>query len=347
MAPRFQARIFPTTEHAPHNNEEEIMIKSSAVFGAAVALTVLANVANADTYPDRPITWVVPFTPGGITDTSSRVIADELSRILGQPVTVENRPGAGGTVGTEQVARATADGYTLIYGTNGTISSAPFLRSELRYDPLEDFIPIHGIAASHNIIVAYPDAPFTTINELVDHARDNPGSVNFGSAGVSTASHLLMELFRSVTEIDAVHVPYPGSAPAINDLLAGRVDVVFDYASSSVDHVATGTLRALATNGPERHPIFPDVPTLAEEGFPDATGGTYSMLLAPAGTPDDRIETLIDAMAEALDSDAVRQYMERSGSNALKISGQEAQDFVRVQTELWGSIIQAAGIEPQ
>ena len=323
------------------------MIRSTVALGAALALTALANIANAETYPDRPITWVVPYTPGGITDTSSRVIADELSRILGQPVTVENRPGAGGTVGTEQVARSTADGYTLMYGTNGTISSAPFLRKELRYDPLEDFVPIHGIAASHNIIVAYPDAPFTTINELVDYARENPGTVNFGSAGVSTASHLLMELFRTVTDIDALHVPYPGSAPAINDLLAGRVDVVFDYASSSADHVAAGTLLALATNGPERHPIFPDAPTLAEEGFPDATGGTYSMLLAPAGTPDDRIDILSEAMAEAMDSDAVQQYLERSGSNALKVSGQEAKDFVRDQTELWRTIIQAAGIEPQ
>jgi tripartite-type tricarboxylate transporter receptor subunit TctC len=321
-------------------------IATTAV-AATVALGLMAGGASASNFPDRPITWIVPFTPGGITDTASRVIADELSKALGQTVTVENRPGAGGTVGTEQGARATADGYTVIYGTQGTIAAAPFLRANLRYDPLEDFVPIHGLASSHNIIVAYPDAPFTTINELVDYARENPGEVNFGSAGVSTASHLLMELFKQVADIEGVHVPYAGSAPAINDLLAGRVDVVFDYAASSADHVEAGTLRALATNGPERHPVFPDVPTLIEEGFPEATGGTFSMLFVPAGTPQDRIEILTRGMQEAMASDAVAQYLERSGSRKLDFYGEEAEQFVRDQTELWGSIIEAAGIEPQ
>ena len=321
----------------------KLMLASAMLAAAPFA----AGAQTSGTFPDRLITWIVPFAPGGITDTSSRVIADELSRALGRPVSVENRPGAGGTVGTEQGARAPADGYTVIYGTNGTISSAPFLRTDLRYDPLEDFIPIHGMAVSHNIIVAYPDAPFTTIQELVDYGRANPGAINFGSAGVSTASHLLMELFQMATGVEGIHVPYSGSAPAINDLLSGRVHVVFDYAASSADHVEAGTLRALATNGPERHPVFPDVATLAELGFPDATGGTYSMLFVPADTPQDRIDTLTEGMQQAMASEAVATYLERTGSNALLIHGEEAQHFVREQTELWGTVIQAAGIEPQ
>lgn len=313
----------------------------------ALAFSLTAGALRAETYPERAITWIVPFTPGGITDTSSRVVGDELSKALGQPVVIENRPGAGSMIGTEMGARAKPDGYTLVYGTQGSISSAPYLYTGLKFDPHTDLIPVHGIATSHNIIVTHPKAPFKTIPELVEYAKANPGKVNFGSAGNSTASHLLMELFLQAAEIDGLHVPYNGSAPAITDLLAGRVDVVFDYAISSLDHVTSGKLVALATNGPERHPIFPETPTMTEVGFAGATAGTYSMLFVPKGTPQDRVDTLISAMKTAVASAAVTGYLNNNGSRLLDVSGAEAVEFIKEQNVVWGRLIKDSGIQPQ
>lgn len=324
------------------------MFRTILKAGALVAvLPFLATASKAETFPDRAITWIVPYTPGGITDTASRVVGEELSKALGQPVMIDNRPGAGAMLGTEMGARAKPDGYTVLYGTQGTISSAPFLYSSLRFDPLTDLIPVHGIASSHNIIVTHPNAPFKTVQELVEYARANPGKVNFGSAGVGSASHLLMELFKQAAKIDGLHVPYNGSAPAITDLLAGRVDVVFDYAVSSLDHVRSGKLIALATNGAERHPIFPEVPTFIETGLPDATGGTYSMVFVPKGTPQDRLDILGEALAKAMASESVTRYLSNNGSQLLNVRGAAAQDFVDGQNKIWGALIKGAEIKPQ
>ena len=182
--------------------------------------------ARAEEFPNRPITWVVPFAPGGITDTTSRIVAEEMSRTLGQSVLIDNRGGGGGTVGTEQVARSKPDGYTMIYGTQGTMAANVSLRKNLSYDPLTTFLPVHLVGESPNLFVAYHDAPYNSVQEFIDYAKENPGKVTFSSSGVGTATHLVAELFKTVAGVEMQHVPYRGSAPALNDLIAGRVDVV-------------------------------------------------------------------------------------------------------------------------
>ena len=314
--------------------------------GAALALAAPASLLAED-FPTRPVTWVVPYSPGGITDTGARVIAEDMGKALGQPVVVENRPGSGGVVGTEFVARADADGYTLIYGTQGTMAAAVSLREELRYDPLADFHPLHFIGASHNIVVIPSDRPYKTVQELVDYAKAHPGELNFGSAGVGTSSHLSMELFREVAGLEGAHVPYKGSAPALNDLLAGRIDVLFDYAVSSSPHAEAGGLIAIATNGGERNVLFPDTPTMAEAGFPDATSGSWSMILAPAATPPERIEILTRAAHAAMTSQAVVDYYARYGSELRELEGEEAKAFIAEEIDIWAKVIEAAGVPKQ
>jgi len=239
----------------------------------AIWLTSLAAIpsASAEEFPTRPITWVVPFAPGGITDTTSRIVAEEMSRTLGQSVVIDNRAGGGGAVGTEQVARARPDGYTMIYGTQGTMAANVTLRKNLSYDPLTSFLPVHLVGESPNLFVAYHGAPYHSVSEFVAYAKQNPGKVTFSSSGVGTATHLVAELFKTVTGIEMQHVPYRGSAPALNDMIAGRVDVMFDYPVSVGPHVEAGKLKVLATTAPERLRAFPEVPTMAELGMKEMT----------------------------------------------------------------------------
>ena len=219
------------------------------MFLAAFSLTAPAVAEN---FPSRPITWIVPFAPGGITDTTSRLVAEEMAKSLGQSVLIDNRGGAGGTVGTEQAARSNPDGYTILYGTQGTMAANVSLRKNLSYDPLTSFLPVHLMAETPNIFVAYQGAPYNSVSEFVAYAKKHPGKVTYSSAGVGTGTHLVAELFKTVTGIDMLHVPYKGSAPALNDLIAGRVDVMFDYPVSVGPHVEAGKLKVLATTAPAR-----------------------------------------------------------------------------------------------
>ncbi|SDX66809.1 Tripartite-type tricarboxylate transporter, receptor component TctC [Albimonas donghaensis] len=322
-------------------------MKIIATLAAAGVVAGLTAVPAAAQFPDRPITWVVPYTPGGITDTGSRIIAEVLGKELGQTVVVENRPGAGGMVGTEYVARAEPDGYTILYGTQGTMAANVSLRKALKYDPLTDFAPVHGMGASVNTVVTYADAPYSTIQELVDYGKAHPGELNFGSAGVGTSTHLSMELFKTIAGIEGLHVPYKGSAPAMNDLLAGRVDVLFDYPVSSLGHAEAGTLKVLAVNSPERIAILPDAPTLAESGYPDATAGSWSMIMVPAGVPEDRMKILTDAAEKAIRSDTVKNYYEKYGSTLLLVKGDAATDFIEAEIDRWADVIATAGVPKQ
>lgn len=324
------------------------MKRLGKALGALVAVAGLAaGAASAADFPDRPITWIVPYTPGGITDTGSRVVADQWSKILGQSVVVENKPGAGGTVGTEFVARAAPDGYTVIYATQGTMAASPWLRKGLRYDPLADFIPMHSLAQSHNMVVVSKTAPFQTLPELVEYAKANPGKVNFGSAGVGTSTHLSMELFKAVAGIDGLHIPYKGSAPAMNDLLAGRIDVLFDYAVSSSPHVEAGNIVAVATNGPVRNPLFPDTPTMEELGYPDATAGSWSSIAVPAGAPQEVVDVLAESFGKALETPEVTEYLGKFGSRKYDLAKDDLAAFWAEQSDVWKGVIEAAGIEPK
>ena len=234
------------------------MVKRHIPLAILLASIVFIARASAEEFPNRPITWVVPFAPGGITDTTSRIVAEEMSKTLGQSVLIDNRGGGGGTVGTEQVARAKPDGYTMIYGTQGTMAANVTLRKNLPYDPLTSFLPVHLVGESPNLFVAYHDAPYNSVPEFIAYAKQNPGKVTFSSSGVGTATHLVAELFKTVAGIEMLHVPYQGSAPALNDMIAGRVDVMFDYPVSVGPHVEAGKLKVLATTAPERLRAFPE-----------------------------------------------------------------------------------------
>ncbi len=313
---------------------------------AAPLLAPVAGAARADeAWPTRPITWIVPFTPGGITDTTSRLVAQRLASRFGQPVVVENRPGAGGSVGTEAAARATPDGHTILYGTQGTMAANPALYRTLRYDALRDFVPVHGLTSTPNLLVCNPQRPYRTVAELVAYARAHPGEVNFGSAGIGTATHLTAELFMSVTGTRMTHVPYAGSARSLNDLVAGTVDIMFDYPVSAGPFLRDGKLRGLAVTSTTRLEQLPDVPTIVEAGVPDAVAGSWSGVFVPARTPDRVVERLAEGVAAALTDPQVRQALINSGSTPLNgMHGERFRRFVAEEVERWRSIIERAGL---
>ncbi|MBX9647919.1 MAG: tripartite tricarboxylate transporter substrate binding protein [Xanthobacteraceae bacterium] len=315
-----------------------------AILAASIAFITLAA---ADEFPSRPITWVVPFAPGGITDTTSRVVAEEMSRALGQSVLIDNRAGGGGTVGTEQVARANPDGYTMIYGTQGTMAANVSLRKSLPYDPLKSFLPVHLVGESPNLFVAFEGAPYNSVAEFIAYAKANPGKVNFASSGVGTATHLVAELFKTVAGVEMLHVPYKGSAPALNDLIAGRVDVMFDYPVSVGPHVEAGKLKVLATTAPERLRNSPDVPTMAELGLKDMTTQSWSSIMVPAGTPAAVVDRLAAAAHTALTSERVRTHFEKFGTRPMMQQKAEMIPFIEAEIVRWGDVIARAKLEKQ
>ena len=303
--------------------------------------------ASAEEFPTRPITWVVPFAPGGITDTTSRIVAEEMARSLGQSVVIDNRGGAGGTVGTEQVARAKPDGYTMIYGTQGTMAANVTLRKELSYDPLKSFLPVHLVGESPNLFVAFEGAPYNSVPEFIAYAKANPGKVTFSSSGVGTATHLVAELFKTVTGIEMLHVPYKGSAPALNDLIAGRLDVMFDYPVSVGPHVEAGKLKVLATTAPDRLRAFPKAPTMAELGLKEMTTQSWSSIMVPAGTPAAIVDKLAAAAHAALASERVRSHFEKVGTRPMTLQKAEMIPFIESEIKRWGDVIERAKLEKQ
>jgi tripartite-type tricarboxylate transporter receptor subunit TctC len=314
-----------------------------AIWLALLALTP----ASAEEFPGRPVTWVVPFAPGGITDTTSRVVAEEMSKILGQTVLIDNRAGSGGVVGTEQVARAKPDGYTMIYGTQGTMAANVTLRKSLPYDPLTSFLPVHLVGESPNLFVAFADAPYKTVAEFIAYAKQNPGKVTFSSSGVGTATHLVAELFKTVAGVEMQHVPYRGSAPALNDLIAGRVDVMFDYPVAVGPHVEAGKLKVLATTAPDRLRAYADVPTMAELGLKEMTTQSWSSIMVPAGTPAPIVDKLAAAAHAALTSERVRSHFERFGTRPMTQQKAEMIPFIEQEIVRWRDVIERAGLEKQ
>ena len=276
-------------------------LRRRALLGAlALPLPALAQ--------ERTITWVVPFAAGGITDSTSRVVAQRMAQALGQTIVVENRPGAGGTIGTESVARAAPDGLTVLYGTVGPLVVQPILNPGLRYALARDFAPIHGLGASPNMLVVPPARGWTGMADVVAAARAQPEGLSYGSSGVGTSLHLCGELLQAATGIRMVHVPYVNGAQGVADLVAGRLDLMFDFPLTAMPHVKDGRLRALAVTDSRRAPIAPDVPTTAEAGFPEVTLTSWAGLFAPGGTPAPVIARLAAATAEALHDPRVIEH---------------------------------------
>jgi len=322
-----------------------IAMRVRAAMSLAILSIGLPAAGYAQTYPARPITWVVPFAAGGITDHTSRLVAKHLSADLGQSVVVENRPGAGGSVGSEQVARAPADGHTVLYGTQGTMAANPHLFKSLRYQPLRDFVPVHGMFASPNLIVANPSRPYQTLAEVVSYGKAYPGKLSMASAGPGTATHLAGELMQVVTGIKMTHIPYKGSAPALTDLIGGRTDIMFDYAVSAGPHVLAGKLRGLAVTQPQRLAMLPDVPTAVEAGVTGIETFSWSGLFVAAKTPPEVVARLVRGMEIAMASADAAKYAQTHGSRILTgMTGQTFAAFVEKDSGRWADVIRRAEV---
>lgn len=311
---------------------------------AAASLVTASAPALAQTYPTRAITWVVPFTPGGVTDTTSRAISKKMGEVLGQTFVVENRPGVGGSLATEQVAKAAPDGYTVLYGTSGTMAANLALYKNLKYEPLKDFIPVHGMFMSPTVLVVEASRPYKTMVELIDFAKANPGVLNYGSAGPGTGTHLTSEMVQTKTSTRMAHVPYKGSLPALQDLLGGRLDLMYDYTVTLLPHIKSGRLRALAVMGPKRLPALPDVPTIAEAGFPGLESSSWSGIVVPAGTPEAVVKKLSQAMNLALTDPALIAPFEQIGSQPLVgYDDVKFKAFIADEIRKWAEVVRVSG----
>jgi tripartite-type tricarboxylate transporter receptor subunit TctC len=310
-----------------------------------LAIVLAAPQTPAQAFPSKQIVWVVPFPPGGITDITSRMISKHVGTELGVSVIVDNRPGAGGAVGTDQVARAAPDGHTVLYGTQGTMAANPHLYRSIRYQPLRDFVPVHGMFASPNVIVSNPSRPFQTLAEMVAFAKAHPGKLSLASAGAGTGTHLAGELMQVVTGAKLTHVPYKGSAAALTDLIGGRTDVMFDYAVSAGPHVLAGKLRGLAVTQSTRLALLPDVPTTVEAGVEGIETFSWSGLFVPAKTPPAIVARLEKAMAAAMASAEVAAYAEKHGSRILTgMTSASLAKFLESDSGRWADIVRRADL---
>jgi tripartite-type tricarboxylate transporter receptor subunit TctC len=305
------------------------------------------DVAYAQTYPSRTITLVVPFPPGGSTSIVGRVIADKMSQLLGEGIVVDNRGGAGGTVGTRAVARSEPDGYTLLAGYSGTLAIGPSLYRNAGYDPRKDFAPIGSIGCAPTSLVVNPSFPAKTVNELVAYAKANPGKVNFGSAGVGTVGHITGEYFAHVTGIQLLHIPYKGTGPAISDLLGGHIPMSFSPIATTAGNVKAGLLRALAVTSISRNKLLPAVPTMIEAGVPAFDASLCYGLVAPVGTPRPVIDRLNKALQTALASDEVKKQLELDGTEITASTPEQYGDFIDKDEKKWSELVKASGVEPE
>jgi tripartite-type tricarboxylate transporter receptor subunit TctC len=322
----------------------------NTLLGVAATAFVLSSAlapAQAQTYPNRAITLVIPFAPGGSTTIVGRVIADKMSETLGEKIVVDNRPGAGGTVGTKAVAKSDPDGYTLVLGYTGTLAIGPSLYKNAGYDPRKDFAPIGLIGNAPNSLVVHPSFPAKTIAELIAYAKANPGKVNFGSAGAGTVSHITGEYFAASAGIKLVHIPYKGTGPALTDLLGGHIPMAFAPIPASHPNVSAGLLRALAVTSTTRSSLLPDVPTIAESVLPGFDASLYYGLAAPAGTPRPIIDRLNKELRAALASGEVKKQLTQDGTEITPGTPEDYAAFIDKDEKKWSQLVKASGVEQE
>ena len=311
-----------------------------------VSLGMLVSVAAAAQapYPSRPVTMVVGFAPGGGTDTASRIIAKKLGESLGQPVLVENKAGAGGNIAMELVAKAAPDGHTLLLASVGSLAITPHLPPKPPYDPQRDLAPITMAVVFPNVLVVHPSVPAKTLADFVALAAAKPGSINYGSSGVGNLGHLAGELFRIVAKIDIVHVPYKGGGPAITDLLGGQIAAVFATPASAGAHVKAGKLRALVTTGSQRSPSMPEVPTIAESGYPGYEAINWYAYVAPAKTPREILARLNQELVKALNVPEVREQLLGHGLEPMPSTSEALARYIEREYATWGRVVKEAKI---
>jgi tripartite-type tricarboxylate transporter receptor subunit TctC len=297
------------------------------------------------TYPAKAIRFVVPFPPGGATDIITRVIAQRLAGELGQPVVVENRPGAGGAIGSDLVAKAAPDGYTILMATTSTHSIGPTLNPKIPYNVERDFAPVVQIAVAPNVVVVSPALGVDSVRELVALAKAKPGQLNFASSGTGTIVHLSGELFKSMAGVDMVHVPYKGTALAMPDLMSGQVSMVVDNIASALPHIRSGKVKALAVTTPGRSALLPELPTVAESGLPGYASDAYFGVFAPAGTPREVVARLNAELGKALASAEVREQLARHGAEPVGGPPERLAATVKAETEKWAKVIGQANVK--
>ncbi len=315
---------------------------ASALAVAAMPFALPAASAQASEYPSRPITLIVPFGPGSVTDTLGRIAAKGLSDSLGQPVVVENKSGAGGNIGATVAARATPDGYTLLLGPTSTNAVNPSLFKNLRFDPLRDFIAVTNVATVPNVLVVNPDVPVKSVKELIAFAPKE--NLSYASTGNGGSMHLSGELFNSMTKANLLHIPYGGGGAALNDLLPGRVQVMFCNLPLCLPHIKSGKLRALAITSSQRSPLLPEVPSMAEAGLPQYEVNGWFGLFVPAKTDPAIVAKLNSELRKILDKPEIKEQLMAQGAEPAGGSSEEFTAFVKAEHDKWAKVISDAGI---
>jgi tripartite-type tricarboxylate transporter receptor subunit TctC len=321
---------------------------SALLRGLVLAAAVLAvQTVHAQAYPSRPIRLVVPFPPGGSADILGRALAQRLGEGLGQSVVVENRPGAGTAIAAELVAKAAPDGYTVMLGTVSSHAINPALNPKLPFDPLRDFTPVAPVASIPFALLVHPSVPARTLPEFIGYARSKPGKLDYSSAGSGTSNHLAGELFEAMTGTYMVHIPYRGSAPALQDLIAGRVSVMFDLVLTAAPHVRSGAVRGLAVTGAKRSAALPDLPTIAESGLPGYEVSAWFGVFGPAGLPRPVVDRLNAEIARALAAPDLQQRLASQGAETLAGSPDQFAAYLKAEIVKWGKVVRDAGIRPE
>ncbi|HEX6319365.1 MAG TPA: tripartite tricarboxylate transporter substrate binding protein [Burkholderiales bacterium] len=314
-------------------------------YALAVLVLLLSGSGLAQTYPSRAVTSVVGFAPGGGTDTVSRIIGKTLGEQLGQQVLTENKAGAGGNIATDLVAKAAPDGYTILLGNVGSLTVAPHLQSSLPYDPLRDLAPITMAVVFPNLIVIHPRVQANTLQEFIKLAHDKPGTITYGSSGIGGAGHLAGELLKMMAKIDLVHVPFKGGGPAMQAMLGGQIDSYFATPVAAGVHVKAGKAKALATTGPKRDPFMPEVPTVAEVGYPGYQATNWYAYVAPARTPKDIIARLNREIVKALNAPEVKALLNKQGLEPAPGTPEELARFMKSEYVTWGRVVKEAKIK--
>jgi tripartite-type tricarboxylate transporter receptor subunit TctC len=326
-----------------------MVTRNRARLAAAIAILLAPlgwhGAAAQDKYPSRVVRIIVPTPAGGPVDVMARLVANQISPTLGQSVIIDNRGGAGNTIGSAEAARATADGYTLLYSSSSGLVIAPMLQKSAGYDPLKSYDPIALVAATANILVVHPSVPAKSVRELIANAKAHPGTINFSSGGVGTLPHLIGEYFKSRAGINVLHVPYRGGGPSIQDVVAGHIQFTFEGISVLLPLIQAGQLRALAITSQKRSPLLPDVPTMIESGFPDFTTSAWTGLLAPAGTPPEVIGRLNGAVNTALQGAEMKAALDRLAGDALGGTPQELTKVIESDIGKWAPIVKALNLQ--
>ena len=313
----------------------------------ACIVLATASVAHAQTFPAKPIRLICPFPPGGAVDIASRAIAAEMSKTIGQQVIVDNKPGAGGNIGGVEAARAAPDGYTIFMTTSGISAINPALYAKMPFDPNKDLAAVSALVSLNNVLVLNPSVKANTVAELIALAKAQPGVLTYASSGSGTSIHMSAEMFKYLTHVDILHIPYKGSAPALTDLLGGQVNMMFDNIPSSLAHIKAGKLHAIATTGAKRDPTLPDLPTIAEAGVAGYESGVWFGLMVPAATPKDIVARLNAAAVSATRSPEYIKRMTDQGYIVIGSTPEQMTDMLKAELARWEPIVKASGAKAE